>query len=159
MMTASTPGGVTRDEIAAVIHRAQCGCTIGLNSARNHFLTPIHYPDYMEAADAVVALLRGEKSKADDAAVLDEFARDILGRCRIAIRDYGGRVNPAWSTGEKLAVALVLRDKATVDEMGYSVREAAERVAGGMWSPPRDMKAWLDTIRVRLGRATVDREA
>lgn len=77
----------------------------------------------------------------------DEFAADILHRCRWAQQRNDGHPSPAWSTGEQLAVALVLRDRTHLDEMGYTVQEAAQRVHDGMAAPPTDLGAWLDGIR------------
>lgn len=144
---------VTRDEIADVLHHWQCGCTIGPDSPKGHHLKPIQYPVYMEAADGVLKLFRDvEKHRREaEEAGLDDFAVDTLRRCRSAIRNHDGRANPAWSTGEKLAVALVLGDQETLDEMEYSRREAIDRVCGGMWNPPSNFAAWAATIRTKLG--------
>jgi hypothetical protein len=79
-----------------------------------------------------------------------DFAEDILDRCYIAVKHYDGRPNGAWSTGEQLAVALVLDDHDHLGEMGYTVLEAAERVRGGMILPPEDILAWLKAIRAQL---------
>lgn len=81
---------------------------------------------------------------------LDRFANDVLARCRWALAHNNGHPNGAWSTGEQLAVALVLRDHRHLAAMDYTVKDAAERVAGGMWSPPRDMNQWLAAIRIAL---------
>jgi hypothetical protein len=40
--------------------------------------------------------------------------------------------------------------KQYVTEMGYTTRNAAERVTGGMSRPPQDFVAWLDRIRAEL---------
>lgn len=82
----------------------------------------------------------------------DTFADDILGRCRWAARHNGGRPSGAWSTGEQLAVALVLKDRAHLDAMGYTVQEAYQRVYGGMISPPapEEFGAWFESIRAKL---------
>ncbi|MEU9837329.1 hypothetical protein AB0D67_37830 [Streptosporangium sp. NPDC048047] len=89
---------------------------------------------------------------AGDMIRLDRFAEDILGRCRWAKRHNDGRPSGAWSTGEQLAVALVLRDRAHLDGMGYTVQEAYQRVYGGMISPPPydEFGAWFNSIRGRL---------
>jgi hypothetical protein len=87
-------------------------------------------------------------------APVDEFARDIARRCDRALRYHAGHPSPAWSTGEQLAVALVLRDRAHLTAMGYTPREAAQRVHDGMLAPPDDFKAWLDRIRAELGEPT-----
>lgn len=80
---------------------------------------------------------------------LDEFAADILRRCQIALAD-DGHPYGAWSTGEKLAVALVLLDWPYLRVEGYTPAEAWARVAGGTWSPPADPRAWLAAIRHHL---------
>lgn len=79
----------------------------------------------------------------------DRFTVDVLDRCRWAQAHNAGRPSGAWSTGEQLAVALVLRDDEHLAAMGYTVQEAAQRVADGMWSPP-DMSRWLAAIRAEL---------
>jgi len=81
---------------------------------------------------------------------LGSFAADIVRRCQLARRRHGGHPSRAWSTSQRLAVALVLRDWEHVAEMGYTARDAGERVTGGMSRPPRDFGAWLDRIRAEL---------
>lgn len=83
---------------------------------------------------------------------LDGFARDILNRCRVARRHYDGHPNTAWSTGEQLAVALVLADTEHLSAMGYTHDEAAASVAGRMVNPPEDIRAWVQAIRAALGK-------
>jgi hypothetical protein len=82
----------------------------------------------------------------------DRFATDVLRRCRWALAHNDGHPSGAWSTGEQLAVALVLRDHQCLAAMDYTPQEAAQRVAGGMWSPPADMNKWLAAIRTALAR-------
>lgn len=81
---------------------------------------------------------------------LDAFGRDIAARCRWALAENDGHPNPAWSTGERLAVALVLRDRDHLAAMDYTLTEAARRVAGGMGNPPTDFAGWLHAIRSAL---------
>ena len=82
---------------------------------------------------------------------LDAFAQDILVRCRIARSNYGGHPNGARSTGEQLAVALVLRDWSYLhDTMEYTELEAMRRISGDIGSL-EDVVAWLDAIRAELG--------
>jgi hypothetical protein len=78
---------------------------------------------------------------------LDESTADIVRRCRWAVDKNHGHPNGAWSTGEQLAVALVLSDTDHLKSMDYTVPEAMERVAGGMLEPPRDFTKWLMSIR------------
>lgn len=99
----------------------------------------------------------------------DHFAQDILARSRWAFDHNAGHPKPAWSTGEKLAVALVLDDEHTFAEWSRPGRDlptwrdfvawykharadAAQRVYGGMINPPGDFTAWLNDIRAALDR-------
>ncbi len=83
----------------------------------------------------------------------DHFTASIARRARWALLHNDGHPDRAWSTGEQLAVALVLRDQQHLDEMGYTADEAVQRVRGGMWAPPPpgQFTAWLDTIRAEIG--------
>ncbi|MBV9143668.1 MAG: hypothetical protein JO115_22585 [Pseudonocardiales bacterium] len=81
---------------------------------------------------------------------LDGFAADILYRCRWAQQHNDGHPLPAWSTGEQLAAALVLRDWTHLEEMGFTVQQAVQRVHDGVASPPPDLGTWLDGIRAEL---------
>jgi hypothetical protein len=81
---------------------------------------------------------------------LDDFGADIVHRCRWVLDHNSGHPLSAWSTGERLAVALVLYDLDHLAGMDYTPTEAAQRVAGGMWDPPTDFEAWLQAIRAEL---------
>lgn len=81
---------------------------------------------------------------------LDPFGTDIVHRCRWALEHNDGHPLSAWSTGERLAVALVLYDREHVRAMGYTPTEAAQRVTGGMWSPPSNFATWLAAIRAAI---------
>lgn len=78
---------------------------------------------------------------------MDDFAEATARRARWVLAE--GQYQ-AWSTGELLAVALVLRDKEMLKEEGYTPRQAAQRVHDNMMFPPRDFKAWLNDIRAQL---------
>lgn len=82
---------------------------------------------------------------------LDEFATDVLRRCIWALAHNDGHPSGAWSTGERLAVALVLRAHEHLAAMDYTPTEAARRVLGGMFNPPGDFTSWLSAIRDALG--------
>lgn len=79
------------------------------------------------------------------------LAADLLERARWARAHNGGHPNGAWSTGEQLGVALVLKDREHLAGLGYTPTEAARRVADGMYFPPADFTGWLDGIRAQLG--------
>jgi hypothetical protein len=78
--------------------------------------------------------------------------RDLVARCRHTRQYDNDRPSGAWSTGERLFVALVLKNRDVLDEMGYTPQEAAQRLFGEPWSPdrPEDFVAWLNTIRERV---------
>ncbi|QRP43004.1 hypothetical protein [Amycolatopsis sp. FDAARGOS 1241] len=87
--------------------------------------------------------------------VLDDFGKDIAARTRSALADHGGHPNPAWPTGEQLAVALVLRDSEYLASMDYNTpKEAAARVLGDLTIRPRNFNAWLDAVREAAGVET-----
>lgn len=76
---------------------------------------------------------------------------DLIRRCRNAIEQHDGRPNGAWSTGEKLAVALVLDDTDYIQAMGYTALEAAGRVQSGMPEPvPVDICAYLREVQSEI---------
>jgi hypothetical protein len=84
---------------------------------------------------------------------LFDFTADITRRARWARDHNDGRPEPAWSTGERLAVALVLRDKTTVAAEGYTRQAAARRLAGdlGYHGYGTDVDTWLREIRAAIG--------
>ena len=77
-----------------------------------------------------------------------DFAEDIARRARWAIDYNGHRPNPAWSTGEKLAVALVLGDDAYLAAEGYTKTQALTRLAGDIGDT--NVGAWLAYVRDEL---------
>ncbi|MEV0584065.1 hypothetical protein [Nonomuraea sp. NPDC050310] len=81
----------------------------------------------------------------------DHFSHSILRRCRWALRHNQGRPSPAWSTGEQLAVALVLDDKVTLDELDYTAEQAAGRIRYDLPNPSQvDMQAWVSDLRAQI---------
>lgn len=81
-----------------------------------------------------------------------EFQNDLIARCLRTRRRDNDRPSGAWSTSERLFVALVLKNKTVLDEMGYTGQEAAQRLFGEPWSPddPEEFVTWLDAIRNRV---------
>jgi hypothetical protein len=81
-----------------------------------------------------------------------DFASDITRRAQWAIDHNDGRPEPVWSTGERLAVALVLRDKTTLEAEGYTRQDAARRLAGDLryYGYSADADAWLREIRAAI---------
>jgi hypothetical protein len=82
------------------------------------------------------------------AAMGTDFADDITRRCRWAIRYNDRHPHPAWSAGEKLAVALVLRDDAYLTAEHYTRRQAETRLAGDIGDT--NVGAWLAYVRGEL---------
>jgi hypothetical protein len=81
----------------------------------------------------------------------DSFAEDITGRCRWALAHNDGTPSPAWSTGERLYVALVLRDRQYLGAEGYTVAQVVSRLAGDLGVTFADECAdWVQGIRVAL---------
>jgi hypothetical protein len=83
------------------------------------------------------------------------FAGDIARRARWARVRNNGEPEPAWPAGERLAVALVPGDQATLDAEGYTRHEAARRLAGDIafHGYGADVRVWLDEVRAEPGGA------
>jgi hypothetical protein len=77
---------------------------------------------------------------------------DLVARCRTAIEYYDGSPSGAWSTGEQVFVALILKDKETLDALDYTAQQAAQRLIGEGWAPtdPKEFMRWLTAIRVEV---------
>lgn len=76
---------------------------------------------------------------------------ELISRCRTAQR-LNDRPPGAWSTGERVFVALVLKNKAVLEEMGHTPQEAAQRLFGEPWTPsdPEEFGRWLAAVRDRV---------
>lgn len=105
-------------------------------------------PDTFFATDSRCILARAVLARVDRSNALDDFAKDILNKCRIAVRRR--YISPAWSHGEQAAVAVVTRDREWCTENNYTAQEAAARAAAGLPVPTVDFSAWIDAIRVEL---------
>jgi len=81
------------------------------------------------------------------------FTADVTRRARWALNHNDGRPEPAWPAGERLAVALVLHDKATLAAEGYTRQDAARRLAAdlGYFGYGADADAWLREVRAAIG--------
>ena len=80
--------------------------------------------------------------------VADSLAADITARARWALEHNHGEPKAAWSTGEKLAVALVLGNRPYLDAAAYTPQEAASRLSGDLLGA--DVGAWLSGVRSAL---------
>lgn len=81
---------------------------------------------------------------------------EITDRCRWARNHNNGHPSGAWSTGEQLAVALVLRDKEYLSAMGYDTEQAAEHVCDDAQLSAIELTGWLNDIRAALDRTATD---
>jgi Family of unknown function (DUF6225) len=86
---------------------------------------------------------------------LDDFANDITEKARWARDRFNGHPAPAWSTGERLAVALVLDNDAALIAEGYTRQEAAKRISGDLsfYGYTADVGTWLSQIKATLATA------
>lgn len=109
-----------------------------------------------EDPDSRILLARAVLARADaDLAApgpLDDYAQDILHRCRLAKHHGGLGEYGSWSQREQLAVALVLSDRWYLAQVGFTVIEAAQYVADGMVPPPADMRIWVQQLRDELAK-------
>src|SRR5258708_3031998 len=81
-----------------------------------------------------------------------DFAADITARARWARAHNNGHPEPAWSTGERLAVRVVLGDQATLDGKGYTRQEAVQRLSGeiAFYGYTTGVEAWITGVRAAL---------
>lgn len=81
---------------------------------------------------------------------MDDFAKDIASRARWAVAHNDGQPKAAWSTGERLAVALVLDDVAAIEAEGFTVEQALRRLAGDISGSTADAETWIAEVRGEL---------
>ena len=80
-----------------------------------------------------------------------DFTEDIARRARWAIKHNDGIPNPAWSTGERLFTALVLRDERYLAAEEWTVAEVTRRLAGELGvTSIAEAGAWVQGIRDAL---------
>jgi hypothetical protein len=108
-------------------------------------MSDAEYAQAMGRIGAAGPALNGGKSS--------DFASDITRRAQWARDHNDGKPEPAWSTGERLAVALVLGDQATLDAEDYTRKEAEQRLAGDLafYGYTADAGTWLAEIRAEVG--------
>jgi hypothetical protein len=81
-----------------------------------------------------------------------DFAEDIIRRARWAVDHNGHQPNPAWSTGERLFVALVLRDEQYLAAEEWTAAEVMRRLAGELGAGSyAEVDDWLAHVRGALG--------
>jgi hypothetical protein len=81
---------------------------------------------------------------------VDDFAKDIAAKARWAIIHNDGWPKPAWSTGERLAVALVLDDPAALEAEDFTRDQALQRLAGDIGGSIADAEAWIEQVQATL---------
>ena len=80
----------------------------------------------------------------------DDFTDTIIERCRWARAHDESRPSSSWPTGEQLAVALVLRDKDHLAEMGYTLEQAADSVCNQARLSAFELTGWLNDTRAAV---------
>jgi hypothetical protein len=78
----------------------------------------------------------------------ESFTDDMIGRARWARDHNSGQPNPVWSTGEKLAVALILGNQAYLRAADYTTCEALQRLSGDLLGT--NPETWLADARAAL---------
>ncbi len=81
---------------------------------------------------------------------MDDFARDIAAKARWALIHNDGWPKASWSTGERLAVALVLDDPAALEAEDSTRDQAVQRLAGDIFGSTADAEAWIEEVRGSL---------
>jgi hypothetical protein len=80
--------------------------------------------------------------------MLESFTGDMIRRARWARDHNDGYPNLAWSTGEKLAVALILGNQAYLRAADYTEQEARQRLSGDLMGA--DVAVWLASVQGAL---------
>ncbi|HEV2451631.1 MAG TPA: hypothetical protein VGS62_06875 [Streptosporangiaceae bacterium] len=102
---------------------------------------------------------REAHAEAKIAAMRDDFAKDIAAKARWALIHNDGWPKAAWSTGERLAVALVLDDPAAIEREDFTREQALSRLAGDVGfhitgtlraASAADAEAWIEQVRAAL---------
>ena len=82
---------------------------------------------------------------------MDDFAADITRRARHARDHNDGDPEPAWSTGERLFTALVLRNEEYLAGEEWTVAEVTRRLAGELGAGSyAEVEDWLAEVRGAL---------
>lgn len=81
------------------------------------------------------------------AANRDQYATDWLTKAIHAVNLAPGEPWPAWSTGETLAVALILNRADVLDAAGYTEDEAMERLRHDIGADAFDVRQFFTDLR------------
>lgn len=90
---------------------------------------------------------------------MSDFAKDIAAKARWALIHNDGWPKAAWSTGERLAVALVLDDPAAIETEGVTRERALSRLAADVefyatgalaGGSAAAAEAWIEEVRAAL---------
>lgn len=77
---------------------------------------------------------------------MDGFAESTAWRCVLAESENDGHPFGSWSTGEQLAVALVLNDADHIKALGHTIADAIERLEGDLMGSCQ-VGGWLNMVR------------
>jgi hypothetical protein len=132
---------------------------------KRHGFPDITAMDHVDLQMAVFRFLYGPRSamdqeireRAEARQSLNDFGRDIAWKCYLTTcPGEDGHPFGTWSTGEQLAVAVVLEDREHLEAMGYTLEEASQSVRDRMADPPEDMAAWVKAVRFEMERTKVE---
>jgi hypothetical protein len=135
---------------------------------KRHGFPGVTAMDHVDLQMALFRFLYGPRSamdqeireRAEARSILDDFGRDIAWRAHLATRPGEcGHPFGTWSTGEQLAVAVVLEDREHLEAMGYTLEEATRSVRDRMMVPPADMAAWVTAVRYERDRIRVEEKS
>lgn len=79
-----------------------------------------------------------------------DYYTDTVKRCVTSVRSNDGHPLAAWSSGEKLLVALVLWDQAYLHAEGCSYATAMDQAASGIQLDRAALPGWLDQVRLAV---------
>lgn len=111
--------------------------------------------DYPEINDTVWSTAIGENAEAQviargrTAEFSAAFAKSIAAKARW-VNSHPGDRWPAWSTGEVLAVALVLDTPSLIEAECFTVEQALSRLAGDIAGSAADAERWVEEVRAAL---------
>jgi hypothetical protein len=144
---AQTEANAARDHAMAVLQRQ-------LDESATTTSTLLELGERARAAQDAYFAADWAQARTDQAAQArptpDEYAQDVLRRCQWAQTHNNGHPSAAWSTGEQLAVALVLRDRVHLAALEHTPTQAAQRLVDDLGLPPDHLPNWLAAIRTTL---------
>lgn len=79
--------------------------------------------------------------------VASKYEADLTNRVRLSIEHNDSVPYGAWSTGERLAVALVLRDREYLSAEGETESSVLSRIGGDIRGNAAEARALIERVR------------